>query len=251
VVILGKTLERVSPIANGKVYRKSLDWLGRGPKWKPSKAKLADRRLWFHAALDIAAPKGTAVVSPEAGRIVYSVKSLPSGASIFGGYGPQVVVVEGQSGRFHWLTHLRNIIVKRNDTVDPGEQVGEVAYDHVHWEIRTKARAAYKGCKYGETCVPGSLDQEPYPWAITVDPVRWLKGYEVSAAEGWQIIQRGLWIREKYPVILGKTGKEIELPPMEITAKRETKPVPIADKITFWHIAAGLGVIALLYWKWK
>jgi hypothetical protein len=138
--------------AEGVLRHPGNDWLGRGP---------SDRKghLWLHGGLDIF-NRGKPVVSPEAGRVIYSIKEIPKEKSIFGGYGPSVVCVHGESDVYHWLAHVKNPVVTRNQYVEAGEVVAMATTDHVHWELR-QVLIPYKGTRY-------------WPWTVTIDPYRWL-----------------------------------------------------------------------------
>lgn len=116
-----------------------------------------------HYAWDLGGAGGTPVVSPEAGV----VDTIASGQSApWSGYDPGLVVVRGRSGYYHLLAHLNpdTIKVRVGEVVQQGQQVGSVAYDHVHWEVRKKRLPEY--AKFART------DQAHR--ANTVNPRFWL-----------------------------------------------------------------------------
>lgn len=108
---------------------------GRNPTYPES----ASTRL--HAGVDLAAPRGTSVRAPEAGRVVI-VQSGPGPRDVpppWRGYGPALILLRGDSGVFHLLSHLehRSVIVSRGARVAEGEVLGKVGPQrHVHWEVR-------------------------------------------------------------------------------------------------------------------
>ena len=149
------------PPAEGTLRGPWNDWLGRGPKTRRD-------HVWLHGGLDIF-NHGRPVVAPENGRVLVALAKVPKEKSIFGGYGPAVVVIYGDSGTFHWLAHLKRPTVKWRDFVTAGQVVAEATTDHVHWETRQDF-SAYKGAKY-------------WPWTITIDPYRWLLFRELTALD--------------------------------------------------------------------
>lgn len=88
------------------------------------------------------------------------------------GYGPNGLMIRGDSGAIHLLAHLAawNVPPKVGDRVDEGEQVGLIARGvqvgrywfspHVHWEVRQS--------------VQGTNTAEPDK--PNLDPVAWLAG---------------------------------------------------------------------------
>lgn len=153
-------MSRIPP-AEGTLRGPWNDWLGRGPIIRKGHEK-------FHAGLDIF-NRGRPVVSPESGRVVHSILKIPKKASIFGKYGPSVVVVYGDSGVYHWLAHVKDPIVNRNQYVNAGQMVAMATTDHVHWECRQILKP-YKGAKY-------------WPWTVTIDPIRFLLYRELTALD--------------------------------------------------------------------
>ena len=138
-------------------------------------APIVARRPWLaprsngqrlHAGVDLSAPPGTPVLSPEAGRVVGVVLDAdsPEHARAWGGYGPALVVIEGASGIFHRLTHLAStgIVVRRGDIIaSAGVPVGRIsALAHTHWEVMVQPRRT-----------------EPFATVeLSLDPLAWIVG---------------------------------------------------------------------------
>lgn len=93
-----------------------------------------------HPGTDVNGMQGTTVVAPENGTIV----AVSAGASSpFGGYGPWVIVIQGNdSGKFHLLGHLdpaTSSMSAINDVVQAGQAIGTTSSaNHTHWEVRDK-----------------------------------------------------------------------------------------------------------------
>lgn len=87
----------------------------------------------LHKGIDIPAPKGTAIVAAEAGRVIL--------ASWVNGYGYTVVIDHG--GLETWYAHMSKITVKEGAEVNRGDKIGEVGTtgdstgNHLHFEVRT------------------------------------------------------------------------------------------------------------------
>lgn len=137
-----------------------------------SYAPITGRRQWLasrsdgqrlHAGVDLAAPPGTPVLSPEAGRVVGVVLDADH-TNAWKGYGPALVIIEGTSGVFHRLTHLsaEGIRVRRGDLIgSSGVPVGRVSgLAHTHWEVMVQPRRT-----------------EPYATVeLSLDPLAWVVG---------------------------------------------------------------------------
>lgn len=113
-----------------------------------------------HRGVDLAAPKGTPVYAPEAGRVVISVTDNVTPP--LRGFGPGAIVLLGDSGLRHILGHLDPawweaapwaqlpgllppVLWPDRSPVEgrryrEGEQVGIVASNHVHWEVSRTGR---------------------------------------------------------------------------------------------------------------
>lgn len=92
-----------------------------------------------HYGEDVVGAPGTVVKAPEGGTIV----TVSNGAgSPWGGYGPWLVVIQGDSGKFHLLAHLDPATAEMGTMgarVSPGDPVGTVSSAwHTHWEVRDK-----------------------------------------------------------------------------------------------------------------
>jgi murein DD-endopeptidase MepM/ murein hydrolase activator NlpD len=160
--------ERVEPIEGGRIPQ------GGAGAWLASRSDGA--RL--HAGVDIAATMSTPMRAPESGvvRVVGDAArpadvargdrhSRPAG---WVGYGPRLVLLEGDSGWWHLLAHLDTVHVREGDRVRAGDVVATgSALHHLHYEVRRVARP-------------------PAGWAvveIVVHPGRWLAG-EVVVYDG-------------------------------------------------------------------
>src|SRR5688572_18460693 len=92
-------------------------------------------RAVTHYAWDLGGPGGTPVYAPEDGV----VDTIADGQGPpWSGYDPGLVLLHGGSGYYHLLAHLgpSSYKVRVGDRVKQGQHVGNIAYDHVHWEIR-------------------------------------------------------------------------------------------------------------------
>jgi len=86
-----------------------------------------------HSGLDIAAPEGTPVISPLAGRVLLAESMFLNGNTIVIGHGRGLVMV---------YSHLKNLHVYQGAWIKAGESIGEVGQTgratgpHLHWGIR-------------------------------------------------------------------------------------------------------------------
>ncbi|MFW6214878.1 MAG: M23 family metallopeptidase [Alkalispirochaetaceae bacterium] len=87
----------------------------------------------IHYGLDFAAPTGTPVYAPGAGRVVFAAPRIVTGNS---------VVVEHFPGVYGLFYHLDSISVSPGDLLEPGDELGTVGSTgvstgpHLHWELR-------------------------------------------------------------------------------------------------------------------
>ena len=108
-------------------YRVTLPWGVRGRQWS----------CGHHTGLDIAAPRGSKVVSTVRGTVHYI------GRNVEAPYGLHVVVVD-EKGRWHMFCHLsrRNRFLRVGSRVWIGRHLGRVGMTgnatgpHLHYEVR-------------------------------------------------------------------------------------------------------------------
>jgi len=92
----------------------------------------------FHAGIDIAGARGTDVIAPARGRVVFAGKRGPLGNSLIidHGYG-----VRTQYG------HIDEVFAKRGDAVERGDKVaslgnsGRSTGPHLHYVVEVKGKA--------------------------------------------------------------------------------------------------------------
>lgn len=92
-----------------------------------------------HPGVDVAGAAGTTVVAPESGTVV----ATGDGASSpFVGYGPWFAIIQGDSGKYHFLGHLEPATSGMSSVgqqVTAGDPVGTTSSaNHTHWEVRSK-----------------------------------------------------------------------------------------------------------------
>lgn len=101
------------------------------------------RQRQMHNGVDMVGPAKTALVAPEAGKVLKAIRSSAPG----GGYG-YYVMLEGESGTVHILAHMipNSFRVKSGQTVKQGQLLGKMGTSgastgvHVHWETRVKGK---------------------------------------------------------------------------------------------------------------
>lgn len=113
-----------------------------------------------HPGVDVVGDMGARVNAPESGTVVLAADGS---SSPVGGYGPWVVIIEGDSGKYHLLGHLSPLTASMalvGTKVVAGQQVGTVssAY-HTHWEVRSKAIPDFT---HGESNATNNSD--PIQW---------------------------------------------------------------------------------------
>lgn len=132
-----------------------------------------------HPGLDVYGPQGTPVVAPESGVVV----AVANGASSpWGGYGPWLIVIQGEGGKFHLLAHLdpnTSDMATMGQQVKAGDQVGTTSSaNHTHWEVREKLVPDYA---HGET-----------GFDIIEDPVLWLAAASLTSGSIGSIVVLGV-----------------------------------------------------------
>ncbi len=91
-----------------------------------------------HDGVDIKAPLGQPVYASAAGKVVFT--------GIDGGYG-KVIKIEHPGGYQTVYAHLNKILVKKEQQVEKGGQIGTVgntgisATPHLHYEVRKDGKA--------------------------------------------------------------------------------------------------------------
>ena len=86
-----------------------------------------------HSGIDIAAPEGTPVITPLAGRVLVVSEMYLNGNTVAIGHGHGVVSV---------FSHLKAVSVKEGDWIEVGSEIGEVGKTgratgpHLHWGVR-------------------------------------------------------------------------------------------------------------------
>ncbi len=92
-----------------------------------------------HPGVDVVGSAGTPVVAPESGAVV---AAGDGNSAPFVGYGPWFVIIQGASGKFHFLGHLdpaTSGMAPAGQAVIAGDQVGVTSSaNHTHWEVRDK-----------------------------------------------------------------------------------------------------------------
>lgn len=96
--------------------------------------KIARKRKRPHKGIDLAAPRGTAVMASHDGTIIYTGKG-------FKGYG-KMIMIESPDGWATLYGHLDKIIVHEGAKIKQGEVIGALGNTgrssgpHLHFEIR-------------------------------------------------------------------------------------------------------------------
>ncbi|MBC7467376.1 MAG: M23 family metallopeptidase [Bdellovibrio sp.] len=96
--------------------------------------KVAKKRKRPHKGIDLAAPRGTAVMASHDGTIIYTGKG-------FKGYG-KMIMIESTDGWATLYGHLDKIIVHEGAKIKQGEVIGALGNTgrssgpHLHFEIR-------------------------------------------------------------------------------------------------------------------
>ena len=91
----------------------------------------------FHAGLDLAAPKGTAIYSVAPGRVIF--------AGTRGGYG-KVVIIAHENGLSTRYGHCSKLLVKNGQVVKEGQLIAKVGAtgvatgNHLHFEVRKNGK---------------------------------------------------------------------------------------------------------------
>jgi len=86
-----------------------------------------------HSGLDIAAPEGTPIITPLAGRVLLAESMYLNGNTVVIGHGNGLVMV---------YSHMNTLEVKQGDWLEGGARIGAVGMTgratgpHLHWGVR-------------------------------------------------------------------------------------------------------------------
>ncbi len=86
-----------------------------------------------HSGLDIAAPEGTPILNPLAGRVLLAESMYLNGNTVVIGYGNGLVMV---------YSHMRKLLVHKGEWLKGGAMIGKVGQTgratgpHLHWGVR-------------------------------------------------------------------------------------------------------------------
>jgi len=86
-----------------------------------------------HSGLDIAAPEGTPIITPLAGKVLLAESMYLNGNTVVIGHGNGLVMV---------YSHMNTLEIKKGDRVKSGERIGAVGMTgratgpHLHWGVR-------------------------------------------------------------------------------------------------------------------
>lgn len=133
------------PVPNGRISQRY-------------KNKSERYKLGYHTGVDIAAPRGSDVLAACGGRVIYSGRLAPWGAS----YGTAIIVLHRDMTRAIYA-HLHKSLVVAGQAIETGQRIGKVGSTgnstapHLHFEVR---KAEYK---YGDDVDPTRyiVDGEP------------------------------------------------------------------------------------------
>ncbi len=116
-----------------------------------------------HPGVDVLGALGQPVQAPEGGKVV---AQADGSSPPWVGYGPWLIVILGDSGKYHLLGHLApgSSTVAVGQRVEMGQVVGRIgSAGHTHWEVRTRL-----------TPPAGMTNQEN-----NMDPVVWVAGFSL------------------------------------------------------------------------
>lgn len=97
----------------------------------------------FHAGLDLAAKRGTPIVAPADGRVVFAGRYSLQQSVAWWRYGKLVVLAHGDDFRTFY-GHCDEVLVERGDQVVQGQEIGRVGNtgmstnSHLHYEVRRR-----------------------------------------------------------------------------------------------------------------
>ena len=140
-------IRRESELVAEVLSRVSPDWLAEGPFQSPLPdhepfPNFGQRRIYnkavssIHSGVDVSAPRGTAAMASNSGRIVLASKLYLSGWT---------VIIDHGWGVFTYCCHFDKLLVKRGDAVRKGQRIalvgstGRSTGPHLHWSVRIAA----------------------------------------------------------------------------------------------------------------
>jgi murein DD-endopeptidase MepM/ murein hydrolase activator NlpD len=144
-------VEREEAALSAAIRTRSPERLWQGDWTLPARGRLSTpfgvrrirngRGVGRHRGLDIAAPTGTPVLAPAAGRVVLAKPNRQ-----FKKYGNTVVLDHGQ-GLTSMYIHMSAITAKVGDVLQPGDQLGKIGSTgvstgpHLHWSVYVQGRS--------------------------------------------------------------------------------------------------------------
>lgn len=149
VVMAGQTIKvPTTKSKNFKITKVSTKSNAQQYSWKaPTKGWVSSPYGWrihpvrkkrsFHAGIDLAAPKGTAIYNVAPGRVIYTGSR--------GGYG-KLVIISHENGLSTRYAHCSQILVKNGQYVKEGQLIGKVGSTgvatgaHLHFEVRKNGK---------------------------------------------------------------------------------------------------------------
>jgi Peptidase family M23 len=140
--------KREDALVSRAVRTRTRDWLWQGAFRLPTTGRLATpfgvkrirnrRTVYYHRGLDLAAPIGTLVRAPNAGRVVL--------ARSFRKYGNAIVLDHG-GGITTLYMHMSALLAREGERVTTGQPIGRVGMTgvatgpHLHWALYVRGTA--------------------------------------------------------------------------------------------------------------
>ncbi len=130
-------ITKISTKANAQKYSwkaPTKGWISSPYGWRIHPVR---KKRSFHAGIDLAAPKGTAIYNVAPGRVIYTGSR--------GGYG-KLVIVSHENGLSTRYAHCSQILVKNGQYVKEGQLIAKVGATgvatgcHLHFEVRKNGK---------------------------------------------------------------------------------------------------------------